>query len=498
MKIVSLVIVSIIQLVFIVLVMSIPDFSSFSYAVIIILSIILVLIILSDNHKLTTSRFSWIVVVLTLPLIGIILYLVFGNGYMSSYKKQILENSHMYYSEDRLYEIDKNKLDICDQGLINYLDQMAYRTSHLHYGGELKAYNYGREKFNDLITDIRNAKVYIHIEYFIIKPGVLFDEISYELIKKVKQGIEVRIVSDFVGGRQLNNAIVNKLIKSGIKFAFFNELKISGLSKLSNFRDHRKIAVIDGKIAYTGGFNIGDEYIDLNPYYGHWEDFHLRIANTPAVLEYQTFFSQIWYFETKETLFKAKYYPEYNLDLVKKDTFIYPYVDGPDSPETFVRDMFLKIICGARKSIYIATPYLIPDETLLDALMLQANSGVDITIVTPGLPDKKYVKLATESYYRNLINVGVKIFEYNGFIHSKKILVDDDKAIVGTANFDMRSFNLSFEACTLLIHGQIIADIKEKFINTIQNSEDARDKIINQSLIKRIIQLILRIFTPLF
>lgn len=497
-KLVGLAALTLIQFFIIVYILMIPGGSTYFYPLIVLTSFIFALLILSNDNKLSTSKFSWIFIVLVLPIVGVLLYLIFGTGYMSSYKKQILENSHMSYSQDSVYEASREGVKERDINLLNYLDNMAYRSSYLHYGGNITQFNYGREKFNKMLDDFKDAKVYIHIEFFIIKPGVLFDEIVSVLKEKVAQGVEVRIIVDFFGGNKLNNSMIKDLKSHGIMFTFFNELKISGLSRLSNFRDHRKIVVIDGKIAYTGGFNIGDEYIDLSPYYGHWEDYHIRISDSPVVLEYQTFFAQNWYFETKENLFKHKYYPDYNLDLINKDSLVYPYVDGPDSEETFIRDMFMKTIMGASKSIYIATPYLIPDEALYDSLLIQALSGVEIVIVTPGLPDKKYVKLATESYYRDLIKVGVKIFEYNGFIHSKKLLIDDETAIIGTANFDMRSFNLSFEVCTLIIGGEIIDNIKSNFIQAIENSNDARDKIVNQPAYKRVIQLILRVFAPLF
>lgn len=497
-KLIGLLLLSVIQFGVIFYIILLPGNNTNLYPIIVVFSFFIALLILSNDNKLSTSKFSWIFIVLVFPVGGILLYLIFGTGYMSSYKKKLLESSHLSYHQDDHYVASREGVNARDLNLLNYLDNMAYRSSYLHYGGDIECFNYGREKFNRMLEDIDNAKSFIHIEFFIIKTGLLFDEIVNALKKKAAQGVEVRIIVDFVGGSQITKSIIKDLEDHGIKFTFFNELKFSALSRLSNFRDHRKIVVIDGYIAYTGGFNIGDEYIDLSPYYGHWEDFHIRISDSPVVLEYQTFFSQNWFFETKENLFKPKYYPEFNLDLVNKDSLVYPYVDGPDSKETFIRDMFMKAIMGANKSIYIATPYLIPDEALYDSLLIQALSGVEITIVTPGLPDKVYVKLATESYYRDLINVGVKIFEYRGFIHSKKILIDDETAIVGTANFDMRSFNLSFEVCTLILGGKIIKEIKDNFIQAIENSDDARDKIKKQPFYKRILQLVLRVFAPLF
>lgn len=498
-RIAVLVIWGLVQITLFVLPFFVPAFWAVAYPLLVAVGLVLALMILFDNSKLTTSKLSWITIVLAIPIFGVYLYIIFGLGHMSKYRQKVLENSKMRFTMQKDFLADSSNLSEYQKSIVGYLDKMRYNTAYLHYGGDITCYNYGEEKFNQMFEDIKNAKKYIHLEYYIVKKGILFDRLIELLIEKVKEGVEVRIMSDFVGGRTLGKTERQYLEKNGIKIAFFNELKINVLSKLSNFRDHRKIAVIDGIIAYTGGFNIGDEYIDLDKYYGHWEDFHIRIANSSVVLEYETFFAQTWFYETGEKLFSKKYYPNFDDSEINKDTYIYPYVDGPDSVETFVRDMFVKTIMSATKSIYIATPYFIPDDVLYDALLIQAQSGIDITIITPGLPDKKIVKISTESYYEEMLKVGIKIHEYNGFIHAKKLLIDDETAIVGTANFDMRSFNLSFEACTLLMNGQIIKDIKATFDEEIANSQNVcLTKVSKQPKIKKLMQIVLRLFAPLF
>ncbi|WP_423364149.1 cardiolipin synthase [Mycoplasma sp. P36-A1] len=477
----------------------VPATTTAVYLLQIIIGILLALYILSDDTKMTTSKLSWITIVLAFPAVGTILYLLFGIGQMTSYKKRVLESSKIRYNTEKSELSQLNSLSSRKKSLVNYLDNMNYRTAYLQKGSNFKTYDFGQDFFEDIIQDIRRAKEYIHLEFYIIKEGILFDKIIEELILKAKQGIEIRIISDFVGGRSISLHTQNKLKQNNIHLVFFNQLEINVLSKITNFRDHRKIVVIDGSIAYTGGFNIGDEYIDLDEYYGHWQDFAIRIADSSAVLEYETFFAQHWYFETKENLFIPKYYPSIDNSTLKGDTFIYPYVDGPDSAETFIRDMFIKTIMVAKERVLISTPYLIPDSVLLDSIILQARSGVQITIITPGLPDKKIVKLSTESYYRDLLKVGVKIVEYKGFIHSKKLMVDDDIAIVGTANFDMRSFNLSFEVCTLLMNGPVLKEISDIFEDEIVNSNEViYNDYEKQNLFKRALQVILRLFAPLF
>lgn len=501
MRIVALMIWAFIQVVLLVVLFFVPFIgaSFVIYLFLILVGIILALVIISDDTKLSTSKYSWIIIVLALPIAGIILYLIFGSGYMNSYRKQVLENSRLRYSEEDEYIADDSRLDASEKTIVKYLDRMRFKTAYLHYGGDIKYYMYGREKFDDLIKDIKNAKEYVHLEYYIIKSGVLFDELKEVLIEKKKEGVEVRIITDYLGGRFLNNEDIQELEKNDIEIYFFNRFKLNMMSKLSNFRDHRKIAIIDGKIAYTGGFNIGDEYIDLDTYYKHWQDFAIRISDSPVIHDYETFFAQMWFYESKENLFVPKYYPEFNIDNVNKETLVYTFLDGPDSIETYVRDMFVKSIMSATKSIYIASPYFIPDAVIFDSILIQANAGIDITIVTPGLPDKKSVKYATESYYPELIRNGVKVYEYNGFIHAKKLLIDEKFAIVGTANFDMRSFNLSFEVCTVLFGGSIIENIKQTFDFEIENGKRVKLKSLKKDpFFKRIMQVLLRLVAPMF
>lgn len=495
---VLLIIWTIIEVILFLNILFFPQITSYLYPIWFISGIVIALALQVDDTKLTSSKLSWIIVILAIPIIGLVLYLIFGHGYMSNYKKKIVNDSKMSYEIVNQHETKQSNLKNNQKQLISYLDNMPFSTSNLHDSGDIRVYNYGSDKFKDLFVDIENAKYYIHLEYFIIKPGSLYNKLEKLLFKKASEGIEIRILCDYVGGREVTNTMISRLKENKIKFAFFNKLKFNAFSKLSNFRDHRKIAIIDGNIAYTGGFNLADEYIDLNKYYGHWEDCHLRICNSSAVLEYQTFFAQNWYYETNENLFYDRYYPVHNIES-NYGSYIYPYVDGPDTAETFVRDMFFKMIISANNSIFLTTPYLIPDTVLLDALMIQARSGVEVIIVTPGLPDKKSVKLATESYYAELLKAGVKIYEYNGFIHAKKLLIDDTHAIIGTANFDMRSFILSFEVCTLLIGGKVINDVRKIFDDNINNARSITYiEMKRKKIIKRMLYTIMRLFTPLF
>lgn len=490
---------AILQIVLFVYFLLVPAYTTVIYFLQVIVGILLALFILSDDTKMTTSKLSWITIVLAVPAIGTILYLLFGVGQMTSYKKRVLESSKIRYNTEKSYLAQVDDLSSRKRSLVNYLDNMNYRTAYLQKASNFRTYTYGRLLFDDLIADIDKAKDYIHLEFYIIKDGVLLKEITQHLIKKAAEGVEIRIIADYLGGRHVSKKTQDLFKDNNIQFVLFNEVELNILSKISNFRDHRKIAIIDGKVAYTGGFNIGDEYIDLDKYYGHWQDFAIRIADSSAVMEYETFFAQHWYFETKENLFVKQYYPDFYNTTNTGDTYVYPYVDGPDSSETFIRDMFIKTIMIAKERVLISTPYFIPDSVLYDSIILQARSGVEIILITPGLPDKKIVKLSTESYYDELLNMGVKIYEYNGFIHSKKLLVDDDIAIVGTANFDMRSFNLSFEVCTLLINGPVIDDIANIFQAEIDDAvEVVKNDTEKRNIFKRAMQVILRLFAPLF
>lgn len=488
---------SILQIILVIYVLVAPEYAYILSAIFLAVGMGVALSLLTDINKLPTSRMSWIFIILGFPVIGVVLYAIFGQGHMTKYRYKLLENARFASKFIGQTKVVNNDNNLQAKSMIDYLDNMSYMTSNLHNGGLYETFTHGQLKYKRLLEDIENAKSFIHIEYFIIKEGLLFDQLKEVLIRKASQGVEVRILTDFAGSYRFKNRTIDELRRNGIQFRHFNRPRISVLSKVSNFRDHRKIVVIDGIIAYTGGFNIGDEYIDLNTYYNHWHDFHLRMTNTNAIHDFETFFAQSWMYETNEDLFDEKYYPK--IDVIENDTLIYPYTDGPDSPNTFIRDMFFKAIMNAKESIYIATPYLIPDTDIYNALIVQASCGININIITPGLPDKKMVKLATESFYNDLLDVGVNIYEYHGFIHSKKFLIDDNTSIIGTANLDMRSFNLSFEVCTLLVNGPVIDDIKKTFIDEIENSNKiTKNDTSKRMTFRRLKELIVRLLAPLF
>ena len=295
-----------------------------------------------------------------------------------------------------------------------------------------------------MIEDIKHAERYIYLQYYIIKKDILFERIVKELIKKVEEGVEVRILYDAMGCRTVRKSYWKSLRKQGIQILEFFPAPLRRLHVRVNYRNHRKIAVIDGKVGYVGGYNIGKEYIDLNKRFGHWRDTHLRIDGS-AVCETELRFLLDWNFSSDEETFeKACYFSQKYRG--PGASCVQIVTSGPDEETQNIRDNYLRLIEKAKKSIYIQTPYFIPDESILNALIIAAKSGVEVNVMIPCMPDHIFVYWATYSYIGQLVVEGANCYIYEGgFLHAKGLIVDERCYCYGTANFDIRSFCLDFE-----------------------------------------------------
>lgn len=331
------------------------------------------------------------------------------------------------------------------------------------------------------------------MEYFIIGQGEMWDEILEVLVEKVKEGVDVRIIYDDFGcARKLPNNYHKKLKDLGIKVQIFNQV-IPVLSSVLNNRDHRKITVIDGKAAFTGGLNLADEYINKIERFGYWKDSVLLIKGD-AVWSFTIMFLQVWSFNCGEEID----YDKYKFKSMETDDkgYVQVYGDSPYDGELIGESVYMNILNRAKNYVYIYTPYLIIDNELLTSLILAAKSGIDVRIVTPHIEDKWYVHIITKSYYRQLIEAGVKVYEYTpGFIHSKVFLCDDEIATVGTINMDYRSLYFHFECGAYLYKTECIDEIKKDFKETFKVSksitiEDTRKIKWSNRFLRAIIRLI--------
>ena len=460
------------------------------------LSIIIFLGILK-NSKSINIKMPWMILILISPVFGGLLYLVLGrNLYKSKTLKSInksIEKSKKYLKQDEnvLKEIKEQ-----DKGIYGQVKYICEKVGYpIYKENQAKYFEIGEKAYEAMLEELKKAKKFIFIEYFIIEDGYMWQGILDILEEKVKEGIDVRVIYDDFGCvATLKNNYDKFLESKGIKCICFNKLQAI-LAVVMNNRDHRKIMVIDGNVAFSGGINIADEYINKREKYGHWKDNGIMIKGE-AVWSFTTMFLEIWnsYKEDDEDYNKFK--P--TIINYSEDGYICPYGESPLDNEVAGENIYLNIINQAKDYVYIFTPYLIIDSEMITALTLASKRGVDVRIITPGIPDKKIVFSLTRSYYEMLVNDGVKIFEYTpGFVHSKVFVCDDEIATVGTLNLDYRSLYLHFECGIYIYKNDVIKNIKEDAIETCKKSHLMTSKECRAGFFKTLFQSILRLFAPL-
>ncbi len=447
---------------------------------------------LIKNSNSYSYTLPWIVIILLFPLIGTMLYLLIGyNKIMSRTLKSISKsekNSKKYLIQDT--SIRKE---------INNNSRMRYITDYTGYpvstNNDIEYYPLGEITYEEILKEIKKAEKFIFIEYFIISPGKMWNSILEVLKDKVKNGVEVRVIYDDFGCmKSLRSNYPKELAKYGIKCIAFNRLSpLSGV--IMNNRDHRKILVIDGKVAFSGGINLADEYINVHSRFGHWKDNGIKVSGD-AVWNYTVMFLSIWNAFKKEDSNYEKY--KYSFKKNKHLGYAIPYGETPLDSEVTGQNVYLNIINQANDYVYITTPYLIIDTDMINALTLAAKRGVDVKIIIPGIPDKKMVYLLSESYVEPLVKAGVKVYKYTpGFIHAKTFISDDNIATVGTINLDYRSLYLHFECGIYLENVKCIKDIKKDFNETINKSKQVSKKEATPPFFKGVRQAILRLIAPL-
>ena len=407
-------------------------------------------------------------------------------------KLKKLENSH----KDMIKQDSKVLKTIDDKSvssLVNYVNNSAkypiYQNTTCQYFGT------GEEMFPRLKEEIEKAQNFIFLEYFIIDQGIMWDSILKILKKKVEQGVKVRVLYDGMCSIfQLPKNYSKKLKEAGIECKLFAPIK-PVISTIYNNRDHRKIAIIDGKIAFTGGINLADEYINAYERFGYWKDSAIMLKGK-AVQSFTKMFLDMWYIDE----LKYENYNPYLIDYeIESDSYIMPYCDNPLDIELVGENVYLNMIHNATKYIFITSPYLVLDNEMLTALELASKRGVEVKLLLPHIPDKKYAYLVARTYYEELIEAGVNIYEFiPGFIHAKNVICDDEKAVVGTINFDYRSLYLNFECAVFLYKDKAIKDILKDYDKTLKKSKKITlQECKNYGIIKKGIGRLLRMFAPL-
>lgn len=446
-------------------------------------------------------KVTWILQVLIFPIYGTLFYLMFNRQTQTKALQEKLENiyqKHTAYKSENDADMKRAKEEYNKHAkLIHYLSKAG--NYPVYPAKEVVYYPIGEDYFKAMLDELKKAKRYIFFEFFIVAEGKMWEEILTVMEAKAKQGVDVRVMYDDIGSFvTLPKNIQSILNHKGITSKVYNPFHPIVTSSQNN-RDHRKILSIDGEVAFTGGINIADEYINAIEKYGHWKDNGVKVEGKGA-WGLTLIFLELWQTmddeSSKDELDALQ--PDYNNDQLEYSGFVQPFADSPTDTMNIGEHVLIKLIHAAEKSVWIYTPYLILDENLETALILAAQSGIDVRIVTPKIWDKYLVHITTRSYYSDLMDAGVKIYEYTkGFMHAKTILVDEDVAEVGTINFDYRSLYLHFENAVVIYGTDAVRKIKQDMTETIHLSERIQYTDVNQTFLAKIVRSILRLFAPL-
>ncbi len=475
-----------------------PKYQALEVLIINVTSIVTAISIMLGKKKIE-SKIAWTILVLFVPVVGFLFYFILGVEYNRFKKFDDLATVDV--EMDKILKKDRENITKVVENLRHKKDIIRFinNTSNvpITINNKAEILTNGDNLYKRLIEELQKAKSFIHLEYFIIKDGYVFDKIKKILIEKALEGVEVKILYDDLGCVDLSNKIIKQLNQNNIKTACFNKISFKIFRPSINYRNHRKIVVIDNKIGFTGGINIADEYAHMDPYYGFWRDTHIVIEGS-AVRDLNMIFIKDWFHTTGDLLDDKKYITRKKTN---HSTAIQILADGPDNSQNFIKNTFFKMINEANNRIWITTPYLILDQEIITSLKISSLSGKDVRIIVPGIHDKgKFlIYKATEAYFSELIKAGVKIYKYDKhFIHSKVMIIDNDIASVGTVNFDYRSFELNFEDTVLLYFDECISKLVKDYEEDLSKSTQITwQDWKNRNFFQKAIESIVRIFSPL-
>ncbi|WP_432661861.1 cardiolipin synthase [Wukongibacter baidiensis] len=478
------------------------DFSTY-VSLFFVLNILFAITIIFLERKNPTATWAWIMVLLLLPNVGFVLYLLFSQNLS---KKRIFklrkEEDELIntFRDEEVSLLTNNEIRFKDQSMTQYQDMIYMNlinsNAFFTQDNEIDIFTDGNIKFDQLIKSIEDAKDHVHMLYYIIKNDSISRRIINALIKKAQNGVEVRLLYDEVGSRSISKKLLRELKKAGGKAVPFFPSRIPFINFRINYRNHRKLVIIDGKHGFIGGFNIGDEYLGLDKKMGYWRDTHLKIKGN-AVQSIQLRFLLDWRHAARETLDNLD---KYFVDVKNPgDSGVQIVSSGPDSEQEQIKYGYIKMINSAKESIYIQTPYFIPDDSLLEALKIAALSGVDVRIMIPNKPDHIFVYWATYSYIGELLKAGARAYIYDkGFLHAKTFVMDGKIASVGTANVDVRSFRLNFEVNAFIYDSAVASELKNVFEKDIEDCKEiTREIYSNRSNVIKIKESISRLLSPI-
>lgn len=486
-----------------------------------IINLVATIIMVFWERNSPQSTLLWMFAFTLFPIIGFILYLFWGNGARFGRHKQYLKKAY----DDQLYENEfKNQVRLIQKlegsGISAQLAKFNLNQSKAvcTFSNNAKLYRDTKEMFNDLFADIEGAKESVNLEYFIIRNDRLGKQLINQLVKKVKEGVSVKLVYDDVGSFKTPKKLFKPLIKAGGEVACFFASNIRALNINMNYRNHRKIVVIDNKIGYTGGSNVGVEYVNEHKRITPWRDTNVRVVGDMATMLNLRFISDFSFAAKKDYIIFPKINKE---ELAKKRREAYVtikkefastgntqipsslmpmqlVVSGPDTPNDEIKTSYIKAISLAKKRVLLQTPYFIPDKSFIEALINAKLSGAEVELIIPKVPDKKYVYYATISYAKQLLKYGIKVYLYHGFIHSKTLVIDDEISSVGTFNLDMRSFTLHFENTLYIYSKEFCSQMASDFeLDKKESTVLTEEYVKKRPRLERFLEKIWRLVTPL-
>lgn len=463
-----------------------------------ILAVVFVTGIVAQRDE-SSYKLLWVMVIVAMPIFGAMLYVMWGNKNTGKKLKKKLEQSasglaHTLNTDDSTYLSDIKSEDV---RIGQTLEHVVKTTGFpLLKNAATRYYSFGEDMFQDMCEDLKAAEKYIYVEYFIIQPGKFWDTLTGIMERKVTEGVDVRVMYDdlgSIGTYSMSN--IMELSKKGIKCIPFNPFLFIK-SQLNN-RDHRKIMVIDGRIAYSGGVNLADEYINEKQVYGRWKDIGFRITGE-AVKSYVYMFVEFWNAFSNDKIAKRIISSLERTEVQEDNGYILPYYDSPMNEEHISNVLFTEILSVATDYVWFYTPYLILGDALFDAFIRTAKRGIDVRIIMPGIPDKKVIYRLSRSYYKDLLKAGVKIYEYEpGFVHAKAFVSDDKIAGIGTVNLDYRSLFLHFECNSIFYKADIVEKLKKDYLDTQKESVKRTLEDVKKGALYNLVNNFLRVFAPL-
>ena len=463
----------------------------------IILNLACAFSIIFIERKDPTTTWAWLLIFILLPGLGFIIYILIGQNF----------SRQKLFKEKRINDVNKkkelNKISGDSSGhdggeQFKDLRRMNYNNCGARYtvGNDVDIFINGEDKFKKLLEDIKNAKEYIHIEYYIFRKDRIGKKIVEALEKKLEEGVEVRLLVDSMGSYTVTKKKLKRYLELGGRFAIFFPGLLPHINTRVNFRNHRKIVVIDGKFGYVGGFNVGDEYVNLDKKIGFWRDTHIRVKGE-AVNELNKRFILDWDYAADENMGNMSMY--FPIPEVVGNVGMQIVSSGPDHMEEYIKNSYMKIINNAKNYVYIQTPYLVPDSPMMEALKISALSGVDVRIIVPGAPDHFFMEWMLSANIGLLIEYGIKIYRYgNGFIHSKTIVADGEVCSIGTANLDIRSFKLNFEVNAFIYNEKIAKEQEKIFLgDQLKSKLVKKEEYYKRSRSLRIKESLIRLLAPI-